>query len=167
MSELKCFYATDGEVSEIPFIPGFAYPKAEADKVIAEKDEEISALKHVINMADAEYFKLKHSIDGCRQEIAELELLKAALESRLNSIDTPEGLADLERIAFDERTATIRAEKAARHQKYKRCLAMACWCESKVYHIRRTPLCDMDEHEYWQYENDFWQRWQKRWLELA
>ena len=58
-------------------------------------------------------------------------------------------------------------DKQLHHQKYKRCLAMARWCESKVYHIRRTPLCDMSEHEYWQYENDFWQRWQKRWLEIA
>ena len=57
--------------------------------------------------------------------------------------------------------------KELRHHKLKRCLGMAKWCESKVYHIRRTPLCDMSEHEYWQYENDFWQRWQKRWLELA
>ena len=59
------------------------------------------------------------------------------------------------------------ADKVITRHKYKRCLAMARWCESKVYHIRRTPLCDMSEHEYWQYENDFWQRWQKRWLELA
>ena len=58
-------------------------------------------------------------------------------------------------------------EDELRHQKFKRCLAMAMWCGSKVYHIRRTPLCDMSKHEYWQYENDFWQRWQKRWLELA
>jgi hypothetical protein len=58
-------------------------------------------------------------------------------------------------------------ERQERHQKYKRCLAMARWCESKVYHIRRTPLGDMSEHEYWQYENDFWQRWQNRWRELA
>ena len=52
-------------------------------------------------------------------------------------------------------------------QKYKRCLAMARWCESKVHHIRRTPLCDMDEHEGWQHDDEFWQRWHKRWLELA
>ena len=58
-------------------------------------------------------------------------------------------------------------EDELRHQKFKRCLTMAKWCGSKVYHIRRTPLCDMSEHEYWQYENDFWQRWQKRWLDLA
>lgn len=46
-------------------------------------------------------------------------------------------------------------EAVIAHQNFKRCLAMALWCESKVYHIRRTPLCDMSEHEYWQYENDF------------
>jgi hypothetical protein len=51
--------------------------------------------------------------------------------------------------------------------KYKRCLAMARWCDAEVYNIMRTPLCDMSEHEYWQYENDFWQRWRERWMELA
>ena len=60
-----------------------------------------------------------------------------------------------------------RAEKEACHHKFKRCLNKAEMCESKVYHIRRTPLCDMSKHEYWQYENDFWQRWHKRWLEIA
>lgn len=70
MSELKAYgiRVIDGLVVESE--SGQLYLKSEADKVIAEKDEEISALKHVINMADAEYFKLKQSIDGCRQEIA-------------------------------------------------------------------------------------------------
>ena len=58
-------------------------------------------------------------------------------------------------------------DKELRRHKYKRCLTMARWCESKVYHIRRTPLCDMDEHEGWQHDDEFWQRWHKRWLELA
>ena len=58
-------------------------------------------------------------------------------------------------------------DKVIAHYKYKRCLAMAKWCESKVYHIRRTPLCDMDEHEGWQHDDEFWQRWRNRWLELA
>ena len=57
--------------------------------------------------------------------------------------------------------------KIIRNNKNKRCLGKAEWCESKVYHIRRTPLSEMSEHEYWQYENDFWQRWHKRWLKLA
>ena len=59
------------------------------------------------------------------------------------------------------------AETQLRHHKYKRCLDKAEWCESKVYHIRRTPLCDMSEHEGWQHDDEFWQRWHKRWLELA
>ena len=59
------------------------------------------------------------------------------------------------------------AEKEARHHKYKRCEAMAKWCEAKVYNIRRKPLCDMDDHEGWQHDDEFWQRWHKRWLELA
>ena len=77
---------------------------------------------------------------------------------------------DCDNLAIREANACKEIErdnKQIRHQKYKRCLAMAMWCGSKVYHIRRTPLCDMSEHEYWQYENDFWQRWQKRWLDLA
>ena len=52
-------------------------------------------------------------------------------------------------------------------QKYKRCLAMAMWCNANVYNIRRKPLCDMDDHEGWQHDDEFWQRWHKRWLELA
>ena len=103
MSELKA-YVCGGWFCEKE-----AYPKDEADKVIAE---------------------LKQKNDDSRYNIA-----------------------------------VLRKEKS--HHKYKRCLAMAKWCESKVYHIRRTPLGDMSKHEYWQYENDFWQRWQNRWLELA
>ena len=61
------------------------YPKADADKVIAEKDAKILAL-------EAEVFKQKQH--------AELFL--------------------------DERNY---AETQLRHQKYKRCLAMAEWCE--------------------------------------
>ena len=59
------------------------------------------------------------------------------------------------------------AEKEARHHKYKRCEAMARWCEAKMYNIRRKPLCDMDDHEGWQHDDEFWQRWHKRWLKLA
>ena len=59
------------------------------------------------------------------------------------------------------------ADKVIAHHKRKRCLAMAEWCDSKVYHIRRTALCDMSEHEYWQYEDEFWQRWNARWLKIA
>ena len=70
-------------------------------------------------------------------------------------------------LACDVGDLENKTEEMILHHKYKRCLDKAEWCESKVYHIRRTPLCDMSEHEYWQYENDFWQRWHKCWLGLA
>lgn len=57
--------------------------------------------------------------------------------------------------------------KQLRHHKYMRCLDKVALCESKIYNIRRLPLRDMDEHTLWQYEDDFWQRWDRRWLELA
>jgi hypothetical protein len=57
--------------------------------------------------------------------------------------------------------------KQLRHYKYKRCLDKMVLCGSNVYYIRRIALRDMDEHTLWQYEDDFWQRWYERWLELA
>ena len=59
------------------------------------------------------------------------------------------------------------ADKVIAHQKMKRCEAMADNCETNVYNIWRKPLCDMDDHEGWQHDDEFWQRWHKRWLELA
>ena len=53
------------------------------------------------------------------------------------------------------------------HHKYHRCLDKAWLCEVNVYNIRRKPLCDMDDHEGWQHDNELWQRWYNRWLELA
>ena len=48
--------------------------------------------------------------------------------------------------------------KLVRHQKYKRCLAMAEWCDTEV------GIADTDGD----YEDMQWyQKWYKRWLELA
>ena len=54
-----------------------------------------------------------------------------------------------------------------RHHKYHRCLDKVALCENKIYNIRRIALRDMDEHTLWQYEDDFWQRWDRHWSELA
>ena len=59
------------------------------------------------------------------------------------------------------------ADKVISRHKHKRCLAMAKWCNANVYNIRRKPLCDMDDHEGWQHDDEFWQRWHKRWLALS
>ena len=52
-----------------------------------------------------------------------------------------------------------RAEQEIRHHKYKRCLAMARWCERKRFDAAdyRIP------REKW----EFYDKWHKRWLELA
>lgn len=50
-------------------------------------------------------------------------------------------------------------EQALRHQKYKRCLAMAMWCDSENY-----TAC-------WYHENsercEWTEKWRKRWLKIA
>jgi hypothetical protein len=49
-------------------------------------------------------------------------------------------------------------DKEARHQKYKRCLAMARWCAAECDIFSLTPKPARVE---------FYRKWRKRWLELA
>ena len=49
----------------------------------------------------------------------------------------------------------------------QRCLDKARWCDAETRYIQRIPLCDMDDHQGWQHDDEFWQRWHKRWLCLA
>ena len=116
---------------------GEYYTRTDADNVIAELKDKLRHYPMIVALLESD-----------KKEIAELK----------------ECLIECQKM---HKRCSDNAIKQLRHQKYKRCLAMARWCGSKVYHIRRTPLCDMSEHEYWKYENDFWQRWQKRWLDLA
>ena len=48
-------------------------------------------------------------------------------------------------------------DKELRHQKYKRCLAMALWCSAELGMLVST----------WESKIKYYKRWQKRWLELA
>jgi len=48
------------------------------------------------------------------------------------------------------------ADKVITHQKYKRCLAMAKWSKAGMY---LSYECD--------FKREWWNKWQKRWLELA
>jgi hypothetical protein len=50
------------------------------------------------------------------------------------------------------------ADKQLRHHKYKRCLAMSMWCRRNRLH---ASVCGPVE------KIDFWEKWRKRWLELA
>ena len=54
-------------------------------------------------------------------------------------------------------------EKELRHQKYKRCLDMADLC----FREYQTYCALIDRLENFFDEKDFYERWHKRWLELA
>ena len=54
-----------------------------------------------------------------------------------------------------------------RHQKYKRCLAMAKFCEERYYYLTCLENWQMTDKEYQQVIGDYWIKWSKRWLELA
>ena len=114
------------------------------------------------SIADAQVY-LKSEADKVIADLEEshkkeVEQLLIEIEELKHSLE----LASNECCSISERGV-----KNARHHKYKRCLAMAEWCDAEVRNIRRKPLCDMDDHEGWQHDDEFWQRWHKRWLELA
>ena len=52
----------------------------------------------------------------------------------------------------------LQDDKEIRHQKYKRCLAMAKWCDAERDIFNLTPKVTKVE---------FFARWHKRWLEIA
>ncbi len=53
---------------------------------------------------------------------------------------------------------------ATRHSKYKRCLAMAKWCNERIARIEK-------DYSFWRhgkdYASNFYKRWHKRWRQLA
>ena len=53
-------------------------------------------------------------------------------------------------------------EKEARHHKYKRCMAMAKWCKDRIENV-----VQYNEHDDWLIINEYWERWHKRWLNIA
>lgn len=59
------------------------------------------------------------------------------------------------------------AEEGERHQKYKRCLAMAKWCEERDNYLTCLEKWQMADKEYKQVIGEFWVRWCMRWNELA
>ena len=58
-------------------------------------------------------------------------------------------------------------QRKLRRQKYRRCLAMAKWCENEENRLEAiAPLYDTDK-ECWEYGSDYWNKWHKRWLKIA
>lgn len=64
--------------------------------------------------------------------------------------------------------------KIVRHQKYKRCIAMAKQCKESLRLMRTYEVTDYywnlefgHDAEYFCKRGDFYKKWRKRWLELA
>lgn len=112
--------------------------KSEADKVIAELEE-----SH------------KMEVEQLLMEIAELKDKLQNVSATLK--ETREWLVESQKL---HKRCSDNAVKVIRHQKYKRCLAMANWCASEAY---------IHEHGS-DYDEDlvaWFGKWHKRWLELA
>ena len=67
--------------------------------------------------------------------------------------------------------AIERDNKQIRHHKYKRCLAMAMWCKAEA-EINHNSAYEASEYlpsreDYFRRRAEHYERWQKRWLELA
>lgn len=75
---------------------------------------------------------------------------------------------DCDNIAIRESNAykeIERADKKLRHQKYKRCLAMARWCETKFAYYLAS--CDRYDNKYVNKKAGHFYKWKYKWLELA
>lgn len=153
MSELKArtarSIADEEEMLELwadcPIEQTQVYLKSEADKVIADKDHEIEKLKESISNL------LKMKTEQVMDEVMEKALIYG------------KGFVSVEQ--------AMKLVAEIRHHKYKRCLAMAKWCEMSARE-NDTRMCLPDKwkftkHEEYLYFVGYYHKWHKRWLKLA
>ncbi len=89
--------------------------------------------------------------------IAELKAQKAQAEDDCAYWKMREGNAA--NATHETEEYAMQLYKELRHQKFKRCLAMARWCMTEYIH---SKCLDFTNTEQW-----YWRRWHIRWLELA
>lgn len=118
----------------------------------------MSELQPVIIQSDGDYVRcslgelyLKEEVDKVIAELEESH--KTEVKELLHLIRDKENNFNR---AFDSE------EKEIRYHKYKRCLAMARWCESN-----NISLYSVVENNLWKYTSNYWLRWRNKWLELA
>ena len=58
-------------------------------------------------------------------------------------------------------------EDELRHHKYHRCLDMAARCMSEEKRLDAIAPLFVNDKECWEYNSDYWNKWHKRWLEIA
>jgi len=108
-------------------------------------------------MGELKAFRIKEVEDGCPFWQAEYEVYSKQEADEV--IARLKKKLDIYKRGFkeDERINAFLC-KSARHQKYKRCIAMAKWCRRNRLH---ASVCGPVE------KIDFWEKWRKRWLKIA
>ena len=103
-----------------------------------------------------QYFTFQCNVrQMCKDVLAKLEEQESEIEELKEQVHE---------YALGSYVLQARAEKEARHDKYKRCLAMARMCEERSarYDVLQEGH-DLD----WSREIEFYYKWYMRWLKLA
>lgn len=149
MSELKIFYSPDGDDTKSYYL------KSEVDEVIstikAERDEYRYNLSCARNEIHNMQVSMREDVKRLADKDKEITDLKVDYKEACDRLQTANLIKDEQFIA-------------TRHNKYKRCLNKAEWCEERS--ARYDALQDRTGFDRSR-EIDFYFRWYQRWLELA
>ena len=97
-----------------------------------------------------------------------IDELKVKLKVQTSNAEEAWKLKDSYHTDYSEAVEELfKKNKQLRHHKYKRCLAMAEMCEARYdEEDAKENWCGLS-WEYISKEMKYWERWRKRWLELA
>ena len=116
----------------------------------------------VMTPSDDGPWVLKSEVDKVIDE------LKAKLKVQTSNAEEAWKLKDSYHTDYSEAVEELfKKNKQLRHNKYKRCLAMARMCEERYNYLTCLENWQMTDKEYQQVIGDYWIKWLKRWLELA
>ena len=158
MSELKAMTVIDAYQLECND-NDLVYLKSEVDKAIAEKDAEIAGLKAAAKEPSVPNRTCRKC--GSAGTLMYMPIVKdwRTYWDLYNNkgMDYVVGIqcAHCGEVAFVTKQTH---EYELRHQKYKRCLAIAMWCAAERDIFNLTPKVTKVE---------FFARWHKRWLKIA
>lgn len=158
MSELKAYYCTTICDEHTEF-----YLKSEADQVIANITK--GAISMFKESSCCRGFDLKSSLGNIADAAFKHWCYVESIQQKcINFERDKESSRQLRRQLMDRverlQNRILQQAMELRHQKYKRCLAMAKWCDTKAdwyYGIGRS----------FRDRVEFYIKWHKRWLELA
>ena len=115
----------------------------------------IDEIESICSHAEGDEYYLKSEADKVIAELKEKH--KTEVKELLCLIRDKENNFNR---AFDS------VEKELRHHKYKRCLAMAEWCNANCMHTVLLIGHKIMPHWEWRIKTNYWYKWRKIWFEL-